>query len=197
MELAESLGCSYVEMPADFIKNKSEIKKTGLNLGDIPSKTSIQQLYTPPANTLPQNLKYILHTEPSLPRSDGYGISFQSPLKWYDQLWVASLSDMVMAISHALGAPASVIEIHPGDRRNTFKHILDSVRYIQRAYENEFGVNPMILLENRTGQFITTGTDIASFWNCLLESHPELADTVGIVLDIQQLYTSTKKEFLN
>jgi len=31
--LANKLGCKYIEMPADFIKNKTEITRTGLQIG--------------------------------------------------------------------------------------------------------------------------------------------------------------------
>jgi hypothetical protein len=33
---------------------------------------------------IPKDLRYILHTEPSLPRSDGRGSSGKPPLKWHD-----------------------------------------------------------------------------------------------------------------
>jgi hypothetical protein len=33
--LAKNLGCNYIEVPADFLKNKTKIEKTRLNLGDF------------------------------------------------------------------------------------------------------------------------------------------------------------------
>ncbi len=79
-QLAKELRCSYVEVPADFIKNKTEIEKTGLNLGDFLTEKAIAALYSEATN-VPRKLKYIIHTEPSLARKDGYGITHQAPLK--------------------------------------------------------------------------------------------------------------------
>jgi len=33
--LAKQNGCDLIEVPADFVKNKTEIEKTGLNLGEF------------------------------------------------------------------------------------------------------------------------------------------------------------------
>jgi len=52
------------------------------------------------------------------------------------------------------------------------------------------------LIENRTGQFISDGTEIHHFWEYLSEHHPHMKNKLGVVLDIQQLYTVTKKNFL-
>jgi hypothetical protein len=68
-ELAQSSGCKFIEMPADFIKNKTEIELTGLDLGSTLTKEAVVALYEP--GTPSKNLAYILHTEPSLPRTDG------------------------------------------------------------------------------------------------------------------------------
>ena len=68
-ELAQSSGCEFIEMPADFIKNKTEIELTGLDLGCTLTKEAVVTLYDPGSPS--RNLAYILHTEPSLPRTDG------------------------------------------------------------------------------------------------------------------------------
>ena len=54
-----------------------------------------------------------------------------------------------------------------------------------------------ILLENRTDQFITSGSDIARFRDFVIKDDPWLLENFGIVLDIQQLSTKTKQNFLS
>jgi len=77
-QLATPLSCDYIEMPGDLIKNKTETEKTGLRLGEFLTHAAIDVLYDND-DYLPPNLQYVIHTEPSLPRNDGYGISFQAP----------------------------------------------------------------------------------------------------------------------
>lgn len=193
---ASELGCEYVEVPADFIKNKTETEKTGLELCAFLTDDAIVALYQKDAPYSPQ-LKYILHTEPSLPRNDGYGISNQAHIKWYDSDWVARFIDMTISISRYIGLPASVIEIHPGDRRNSFANVIDSIKVLLDKYRAEFGVDVTILLENRTGQFISSGQDIANFWEVVPSHNPGIQDNFGVILDIQQLYTVTKADFID
>jgi hypothetical protein len=50
-------------------------------------------------------------------------------------------------------------------------------------------------LENRTGQFISTGEDLANFWNTIIGEPENLGSSVGIVLDVQQLNTITGPRF--
>jgi len=63
-------------MPADFIKNKTEIELTGRELGATLTKEAVVALYEPGSPS--KDLAYILHTEPSLPRTDGYGLTPQA-----------------------------------------------------------------------------------------------------------------------
>jgi len=193
--LAKSLGCEYVEIPADFVKNKTEMEKTYLKLGDFLSEEAITRLYEKSHN-VPRELKYILHTEPSLIRRDGYGMSYQAPLRWYDKEWREEFISMVISISKFFSLPATVVEIHPGDRRNSSEDIGLSISLLLDKYKEEFKVEPLVLLENRTGQFISDGKEIDGFWKILCEKYGHLRSKAGIVLDIQQLYTVTKKRFV-
>jgi hypothetical protein len=193
--LAEQTGCSLIEMPADLIKNKTECGLTGLALGSFLDQRAIQLLYESPAD--PCDFKFVLHTEPSLPRTDGYGLSYQAPLKWYDQDWVDHFIQMIISISEHLKAPAFAIEIHPGDRRNGYGDLIRACKEIQVRYGAALGKAPLILLENRTGQFISTGSHIADFWATLAGKPGSLSDSVGIVLDIQQLFTVTGRDFIS
>jgi hypothetical protein len=193
--LAKDLGCDYVEVPADLTKNRSEMDKTGLALGQFLGDEDIPKLYKSDSD-LPEELNYILHTEPSLVRHDGFGLAFQAPLLWNDENWRKRFAKMAVSISEFLNVPASVIEIHPGDKRNSFDDLLAGARSLLNLYAKEIHAEPLIMLENRTGQIVSTGDDIQRFWGLLVETNPEIRDKVGIVLDIQQLFTVTKKDFL-
>ena len=114
---------------------------------------------------------------------------------WYNEEWVEKFVLMVISISQYLGGPATIIEMHPGDRRNSYKDISSSILFLMDQYYEAFQVKPLILLENRTGQFISSGSDLEGFWDYFSENHRNLRKNVGIVLDIQQLYTVTKKTF--
>ncbi len=190
-ELAKTLGCSFIEMPADFIKNNTEVKKSGQDLCSPLLKDSIEKLYCKDED-IPITLKYILHTEPSLPRTDGYGISAQAALKWYDVKWTENFAEMICNITEFLGIPADKIEIHPGDRRNTYEDILNGASVISSQYYEKFNQIPDILLENRTGQVVSSGTQIDALCNVYYNKFIENLPNFGIVLDIQQLFTVTK-----
>lgn len=194
-KLAESAGCSFVEVPADLIKKASEETATGQEFGTFLTKQSIAALYTPtqsPSGKIP----YILHTDPSLSRTDRFGIKRQPPLRWNDPVWVENYIRMILDLSDFLGSSPAKVEIHPGDRRNSYSDIVRGVKAIRDGYRNSFGAVPEILLENRTGQFISEGTEIAGLWNHFVQHNLELTGAFGIVLDIQQLSTVTRQNFL-
>lgn len=193
--LAKGMRCGYVEIPADLVKNQTEIDKTQLDLGRFLTREAIAELYERERN-VPEELKYVLHTEPSLVRHDGYGIRYQAPLKWHDKEWRKQLVSMTLFISKFFNKPAAIIEVHPGDRRNSFADLIESMSLFVDNYEEEFKVKPLVLLENRTAQFVSSGRDILHFWEHLSQNYSYLRNSVGIVLDVQQLYTVTKREFL-
>ena len=193
-ELAEPLGCTYVEMPADFIKNRTEVRKTNLEICSVLTPGAIEMLYE--ADSQPGG-RYILRTEPSLPRTDGCCLRSQAPLRWYDAGWRKSFIMMVIGISAHLGLPPAKIEIHPGDRRNSYADIANGVNELIEGFAAVFGCEPEILLENRTGQCVQDGTQVREFWECVEENYPDLAGRAGIVLDVQQLYTVKKQAFLD
>jgi hypothetical protein len=192
-ELARNTGCEFIEMPADLIKNRSEIDLTGFTLGSVLSEQAIAALYEPGSPST--DLAYILHSEPSLPRSDGYGLSHQAALKWYAPEWVSELAEMLINIARRLSLPPAAIEIHPGDRRNSIHDLIRAIHLIQKRFQTDFGVRPLILIENRTGQFLSTGRELAAFATGLSREE-DLIAAAGIVLDVQQLFTSTKSAFL-
>jgi len=193
-EIAEAHGCSLVEVPADFVKNITEVQLTGKKLGSILSAQDIQKLYE--SGTPSKNIKYILHTEPQLSRRNGKGASCTPRLQWNDRKWVRDFANMAIAISKIFGVPPTGIEIHPGGRHNTYSNIVRSITTIRELFENSFNTIPFVVLENRTGQIVSNGEQIHDFWQVLLFENRSLSKDVGIVLDIQQLYTVTKNDFL-
>lgn len=193
-QLAKEFHCDYIEVPADFIKNKTEIEKARLNLGDFLTDEAIDCLYERD-EAVPKETKYILHTEPSLIRRNPYGVAYQPSLKWWDEGWRKCFAKMTISISKHLGIPAAAIEIHPGDKSNTFIGITESIITLLKEYDEAFRHKPFILIENRTQQLISSGTEIESFWNFLSANYPELKNIMGIILDVHQLFTQTGKNF--
>jgi hypothetical protein len=189
--LAREAGCSYVEMPADLIKNRTEVERTGQDVGSFLSASSIEQLYEHDGGTA-TGVRYILHTEPSVPRRDSYDLMTQTPLRWYDDAWVTAFVEMLLGVENFLGSPASAIEIHPGDTRNTREDLILAVDDIVEAHESAFGVEPLVLIENRTGQIVADGADMAAFWDCIRRDAPDAACRFGFVIDLQQLYAVTR-----
>jgi len=190
--------CQYVEVPADFIKNKREVKDTGLGLCEFLDKEAIEKLYK--RTQTEDRLGYVLHTEPSLYRtiSDNEKIIAREivRLKWHDSQWRKKLVKMILNLCEHLDYPASFIEIHPGDRDNSNEDIIKGCQEILESFWEKYSSTPTILLENRTGgQFISTGYEMRSFWRYLKKEHPDLEKHVGIVLDIQQLFTKTGGRF--
>jgi len=185
-KLARQTGCRYVEVPADFIKNQSEVNRTGLSVGSFLDESAIGRLYEPTRSE--KCLGYILHTEPMRRR--------QVKLAWHDTQWRKKLVQMLLNLCDYLGYPASFIEIHPGGRGNSNENLLCACREILEAFEKEYSSTLIILLENRTKQFISTGRHLNSFWKYLKEKHADLETHVGIVLDVQQLFTATGKRFI-
>ncbi|RZB29956.1 MAG: hypothetical protein SRB1_02236 [Desulfobacteraceae bacterium Eth-SRB1] len=193
-EIAVATNCSFIEVPADFIKNKTEVQLTGKKLGSILTAEDVEKLYE--FGTPSEKVKYILHTEPSLSRSNGTGTSITPPLLWNNRKWVSDFIEMTIAISKRFKIPPAGIEIHPGGRNNTNQDLIRSIMAIRAQFEKTFKIAPFVVVENRTGQFISNGDQIADFWEALLSTERRLSDVVGVVLDIQQLYTATKNAFL-
>ena len=195
-ERAQETGCSFVEIPAHFIRGKREIQKTGQEIYTIPGKDAVRTLYGDPS--VPEReLPYILHTEPIITRRMAESRGKKPVLQWQDPSWRQELIAMLCAIAETLGSPAAKIEIHPGERKEvTLENILEGATDILDRYSAVTGSEPDILLENRTGQRVRDGTDIADlYWLCE-EKFPGLSGKFGIILDVSQLFTVTQDDFL-
>lgn len=192
--LAEPLGCAYIEIPADFIKNRSEMERTGQEIGSMLTRSSVEHLYE--QNTdLPGSLRYLLHTEPAIPRRDRHSRQVTADLRWRDPDWVAAFGDMLLEIEDFLGIPPEIIEIHPGDRRNAHADIVTAMHTLIAAHWNAFGVEPLVLLEHHRDQGISTGSQMRAFWTVLKRIHPEIAGLAGIALDPWHLHAAAKEDF--
>ena len=113
-EFALKANCNFIEIPADFIKNKTEVKKTGKDLGTILSINEVNELYEP--GTPSNKVRYILHTEPSLTRRDGAGNYITPPLCWYDQKWtndfIGMLTDITDQLPHGISVLHEQFEVY-------------------------------------------------------------------------------------
>ncbi len=193
-EIAKAHGCSFVEVPADFVKNKTEVQLTGKELGSILCVQDIQKLYE--SGSPSKDIEYILHTEPQLSRRNVKGYSCTPKLKWNDQKWVQDFTNMAVAISKRFDLPPAGIEIHPGGRHNSYSDIVRAIKTIRKSFEKNFNTIPFVVLKNRTGQFVSNGEQINKLWQAMLLEDHSLRKYLGIVLDIQQLFTVSKSAFL-
>lgn len=179
-------NCEYIEVPADFIKNKTEKNLTNLPMGSFLTRGAIDDLY---ANFhIRDGMKYILHSEF---RSGSY-------LQWNNPDWVEKMIEMLFLISEHFNIPPMAVEIHPGGSEKRSKisndNLIEASRKILQKYTKYSKPEPLILLENRTGQFISTGKDLKRFWETVLRKADDIKNRLGIVLDIQQLFTSLNED---
>ena len=186
-----------VEIPADFVKNKTEEIKTGLKVGSMLDQKSVKKLYS--KTVFKTNIKYILHTEPVFRRYGSNG-SVTPQLRWYDNNWIEKFLKHVFSIIDFLEVNPYAIEIHPsksqGDKNN-IRVFSEAIKRLCDEYNQKYYEKVLILIENRTGQYIQNGEDIRDFWRFFKDKCPDLVANVGIMLDIQQLYTVTKDNFIS
>jgi len=182
-------GCRYIEIPASFIRSRGEEKETGISVCGMLTKEAIEKLYFP-SETIPEGLEYIFHTDPSFSQVSADGVR-QPPadLRWHETGWLQQFSEMLICISERLGAPASIIEIHPGSNQSvSMKDIALAMRTLRQTYGDHFnGRPPGIVLENRNGSIIEDGRQLREFWTALQHHAPELCGSCGIVLDLSAL----------
>lgn len=182
LKLAKRHGCFFVELPAHLLRSKTEIRRTGQEEGDIASETSIVKMYG--ASFVPSNLRYILHTEPAL---------ISGNLRWYDRKWTEDYISMIIGISKQIGIGPSYVEVHPGNKKNSYDDILSFVEALYTRYEKEGMSVPSILLENRTEHRISCGEDMQELYSKMESDYPHLSDHFGFVVDIRTMYTQMTK----
>lgn len=190
---------SFVEIPADFIKNETESKKAKLGVGGIlSSKSEVESIYS--IEDKPSN-RYILHTEPSLPRTymDGEKKKTVTPkLCWHDPVWLNQFINQISLIFDYFKKPSLAIEIHPGvsnRNNNTLTTFSKAIDILLTRIKSNYNYYPLIMIENRTGHIIKDGISIFKFWNHFKRNFDSISSYIGIILDIQQFYTVTKENF--
>ncbi|VVB63805.1 Uncharacterised protein [uncultured archaeon] len=184
-----------VEIPADFIKNQTEETKTGLLPCSFLDNNTVQKLYD--KSFIKSD--YILHTEPELYRPKCSKRTMPN-LNWYDETWLNNFINHVFSIIDYFEQLPYAIEIHPGlaqNGKNNYKAYTNAIKFIFNSFVEKYNRRPLILIENRTNSFIKSGDDISNFWNIFQNLAPELVNNVGIILDIQQLFTSCKLDLKN
>ncbi len=184
-----------VEIPADFIKNQTEETKTGLSPCSFLDNNSVSKLYDKSFI----KYEYILHTEPELYRPNCSKGTMPN-LNWYDKTWLVNFINHVFSIIDYFEQLPYAIELHPGlaqNGKNNYKTYAEAIKFISDSYARKYDRLPLLLIENRTKSFIKSGDDISNFWNIFADLYSELVSNVGIILDIQQLFTSCKSDFMD
>jgi hypothetical protein len=182
-----------VEIPADFIKNESEERKTGLSVGSFLDCNAVKEIYT--NHHIFNETKYILHTEPIFSRKGAKGRKMPK-IQWYNSSWFDKFCKHLFSIIDFFSSTPYAIEIHPGiseKGKNNEKTLSRAIQRLHDTYTDRYGEEVLIFIENRTDQYIQDGSDIQSFWELFSRDYPDLIHKTGIVLDIQQFYTATKK----
>lgn len=184
-----------VEIPADFIKNKTEEEKTGLKVCSMINKNIVDKLYA--KSNDPIEINYTLHTDPVFGRLGSNG-RCMSKLNWFNPGWVNNFTNHVFNIIDFLELKPYSIEIHPGQSEKGKNNVLTfskAIKTLHERYHEKYDSEVKIFIENRTKQHIQDGRDIAHFWTYFKKNYPLLTENTGVILDIQQLYTVTKENF--
>lgn len=192
-DVAGTLGCAYIEMPADFIRNKAEAWLTGLGLCAPLTESAVAKLYE--AGSPSPDVQYILRAEPSLSRSDGHGPSCRASIQWYLPEWTSRMAGTLVTIGKRLGAPPAIVEISPGDNTNSFKDVIRAARVIADTLEKAFSARPEIMVTSRTGQILSAGEALAKFMH-EVQSEPGLAAGLTVAVDVRRMFSRTRGNLL-
>ena len=163
-----------IEIPANFLKD-----------GSMINPKTVNDYYS--AELDDNELKYILHTEPVE--------NNKKQLKWYDPSWMNQFLKHIFSIIDFLGIEPYAIELHPGiflEGQNNIKVFSEAINTLYSKFFEKYDKNVLIFIENRTKQYIASGDDLKEFWEVFSTRYSQLMDHVGIILDIQQLYTNSK-----
>lgn len=151
-------------MPAPFIHTYTEKDLTGQSYGELLTTDSLSLLYTR-GSVLPDDLKYILHTDPGFD-STGSG-NTPAYLKWYDRTWVEAYARMLTEISEHLGKVPYTIEIHPGSPKSTAGYYVLAMNILRNVFEERTGQMPDIVLETLWYHVFIPVSILQRLVNCL------------------------------
>jgi len=176
---AKRLNFDAIEIPADFIKNKTEVKLTRLPIGEFLTREAISKLYKKP--NLSINIPYILHTDPQARKN--------TKLKWYDIQWRKKFIEMLHNLSEYFEKEPYAIEIHSGTGPNSLRDIVNAMIELVEEFPKT-----KILIENRPHQIMRDAFSMNKLWNLLKREFPDIVESkrVGVILDVYQLFTATK-----
>lgn len=187
-DLAKEHDCRYIEVPASFVRNPFEANLTGQSYGELFTSETIPLLYNKGAN-LPNDLTYILHTEPGFGPG---GIYTPKYLKWHDRKWVESYANMIADLADHLGKVPHTIEIHAGSPKTTPVDYALAMIILQTVFENRTGKKPDIVLENLMRSHVYSGVQLAEIWTQLELTDPDLKASCGFVVDASGIWTANR-----
>lgn len=178
--LANELGLDVVELPADLVKNRREERITGIPIGGFLGPEAVDVLYSPG----PPEARYVLHTDPGIPRRDG--TMFIPELRWGEKGWTSGYADSLGLTARRLGPAPLMIEVHSG-RHCDLEQVIEAAAGLAKAMRSRCGKEVMVGVENKVGQIMATGEDMARAGD-LMDLSGE--DALGIVLDVPNLWKS-------
>ena len=136
-----------VEIPADFIKNVNEERRTGLSVASFLDEKSVPNLYS--KDLISDNVNYILHTEPVFNRK-GINGNKTSKLHWYSSSWFENFVKHVFSIIDFFEVTPYAIEIHPGQserKKNNIKAFSAAIERLHDVYLNKYDRNLLLFIE--------------------------------------------------
>ncbi len=180
---ALKLNLSRIEVPFDLIREENnEYLVVQKPVGDIPTKNDFPKLYGEGRF----EKDYILHTDPELKPSH--------ILYWNLPKWRNTYLESIVEFSYFIGKPPCAVEFHPSKPKRSREHM---IKLILEAFDKfkELNFLSSILIENRTGMFISTVEDMIKFYETVSDnlSSKELSK-FGFCIDISQLYTQIKRD---
>jgi len=180
---AKKLGLTRIEVPFDLVREENdEYLVLNKRIGDIITKDDFILLY---GKEIFKG-EYILHTDPELKRSH--------ILYWNLPEWRNKYLESIIEFSDFIGKQPSAIEFHPSRPKRSKNHMIS---LILEAFDKfrEAGFSPYILIENRTGMYISKVSDMINFYkNISINLSSNELSKFGFCIDISQLYTQMKKD---
>ena len=185
---AKRLGLTRIEVPFDLVREENE-EYLVLNkkIGDVITKDDFVLLYGD--NSSKFEGYYVLHTDPELKRAH--------TLYWNLAEWRNRYLESIVEFSDFVGKPPSAIEFHPSKPKRSKKYMIYSILEAFDKFKGA-GFSPYIMIENRTGMYISTVNDMINFYKEVSENlSPNELSKFGFCIDISQLYTQMRKDPVN
>lgn len=180
-EDAEKLGLTRIEVPFDLVREENdEYLKLNKRIGDIITKEDFEKLY----GKEKFGHEYILHTDTELKENH--------ILYWNLTEWRTEYFQSIVDFAYFIGKPPFAIEFHSSKPKRS----KNMIKVVAEAFDKFKEINnPYILVENRTGMYISTVKDMIKFYEIISEnlSSSEI-EKFGLCIDISQLYTEQRKD---